>query len=196
MLPAHKGRDRETCDYRLRPNGRFEIEDVCMDDGTRQDDGPISDQVRELIQAQRLCYVATASPDGQPNLSPKGSLKVLDRCQLAFADMASPQTVANLRTNPRLEINIVDPFLRRGYRIKGTAEVLDDPDLLAVVADGLGHDYPVRAVVRITVTDVRAVESPVYLFTDTPAEQVQSMWEDIYGYRSTRPQPTTSQASQ
>lgn len=160
-----------------------------MDDGGRQDDGPISDSVRDLIQAQRLCYVATASPDGQPNLSPKGSLKVLNRSHLAFADMASPQTVANLRTNPRLEINVVDPFLRRGYRIKGTGEVRDDPDLLAVVAAGLGHDYPVRAAVLITVTGVRTVLSPVYLFTDTPAEQVQASWEDIYGYRQTRPHP-------
>lgn len=98
-------------------------------------------------------------------------------------------TVANLRTNPRLELNVVDPFLRRGYRIRGTAELLDDPELLAFVAHGLGHDYRVRAAVRITVTDVRAVESPMYLFTDIPAEEVQALWEDIYGYRSTRPQP-------
>lgn len=56
-----------------------------MNDAAGQDDGPLSDPVRELIQAQRLCYVATAGPDGQPNLSPKGSLKVLDRCHLAFA---------------------------------------------------------------------------------------------------------------
>lgn len=155
------------------------------------DAGPITDPVRALIETQRLCYVATVGPDGQPNLSPKGSLKVLSRHRLAFADMASPQTVANLQDNPRLEINVVDPFLRRGYRIKGRAEVrLDDPELIAAVGAGLGHEYPVRAAVRITVTDVRPIDSPVYLFTDTPPEQVRAMWEDLYGYRPTRAHPT------
>jgi hypothetical protein len=145
--------------------------------------GPITEPVRALIEAQRLCYLATVGPDGQPNLSPKGSLKVLGPAHLAFAEMASPRTVANLATNPRLEINVVDPFLRRGYRITGTGEVRHDPELLAVVRKGLGHDYPVRAAVHITVTKVRPLDSPVYLFTDTAPEQVQSMWEAIYGYR-------------
>ncbi|MBB6377312.1 putative pyridoxine 5'-phosphate oxidase superfamily flavin-nucleotide-binding protein [Pseudonocardia eucalypti] len=145
-------------------------------------EGPVTGAVRAFIEYQRLCYVATVGPDGEPNLSPKGSLKVLSEHELAFADMASPRTVANLRTNPRLEINLVDPFLRRGYRIKGTGRVVDDPEVLAVVGQGLGHDYPVRAAVRIAVTEVRPVDSPVYLFTDTPSDQVHAMWQDNYGY--------------
>lgn len=167
--------------------------------GGHEQKGLITDSIRALIETQRLCYVATAGLDGQPNLSPKGSLKVLSPHHLAFADMASPQTVANLRLNPRLEINVVDPFLRRGYRIKGTAEVLDDPVLLAAVGEGLGHEFPIRAAVRITVTETRPVDSPVYLFTDTPPEQVQTMWEEIYGYRplevSPRPDPPTPHTS-
>lgn len=149
----------------------------------------ITPAVGELITTQRLCYVATVSPDGRPNLSPKGSLKVLDAHHLAFADLASPNTVANLRTNPHLEINVVDPFLRRGYRITGTGEIRHDPELLATVGEGLGHDYSVRAAVHITVTEIRPVDSPVYLFTDTPPEQVQHMWETNYGYHRSQPPP-------
>ena len=149
--------------------------------------GLVTGPVRVLIETQRLCYVATVSPDGQPNLSPKGSLKVLDSHHLAFAHIASPQTLANLEANPRLEINVVDPFLRRGYRIRGTAEIVHTPQLIAVVGEGLGDDFPVQAAVRITVADVRPVDSPVYLFTDTPAEQVQKTWEANYGYQRSRP---------
>lgn len=158
-------------------------------------DGPITDEIRGLIETQRLCYVATVGPDATPNLSPKGSLKVLDDRHVAFADMASPQTVANLRSNPFLEINVVDPFLRRGCRIKGRAQILDDPELLSAVGDGLGHEYPVRAAVHITVTDARSVDSPVYLFTDAAPEDVRSMWEDLYGYRATRSQGPTPHAA-
>jgi predicted pyridoxine 5'-phosphate oxidase superfamily flavin-nucleotide-binding protein len=157
---------------------------MIHDDRDRPDAvGPVSAEVRELIERLRLAYVATASADGEPNVSPKGSLKVLDVNHVAFADIASPRTVANLRENPRLEINVVDPFARRGFRIRGTAEVLDDPELIAVVGAGLGADYPVEHAVVITVTDVRPVDSPVYLFTDADPAAVNENWQSIYGYR-------------
>ena len=44
---------------------------------------------------------------------------------VVFADIASPITIGNLRHNPFIEINMVDPFLRRGFRFKGRAEVFE-----------------------------------------------------------------------
>lgn len=43
---------------------------------------------------------------------------------LAFADIRSPGTMFNIKKNPSVEINVVDPFSRKGYRFKGTAEVV------------------------------------------------------------------------
>ena len=34
-------------------------------------------------------------------------------------------SIANLRRNPAIEINIVDPMVRKGYRFKGSAMVLE-----------------------------------------------------------------------
>ena len=45
---------------------------------------------------------------------------------LVFADICSPGTIANLRHNPVLEINVVDSMLREGYRFKGTATILSE----------------------------------------------------------------------
>jgi predicted pyridoxine 5'-phosphate oxidase superfamily flavin-nucleotide-binding protein len=75
-----------------------------------------TDEMREMVERLRLCYVATVTPDGKPHLSPKGSLKVWDDETVVFADIASPGTMRNLRCNPFIEINLVDPFLRRGFR--------------------------------------------------------------------------------
>ena len=36
----------------------------------------LTDEMKEMVERLRLCYVATVTPDGKPNLSPKGSLKV------------------------------------------------------------------------------------------------------------------------
>ena len=34
--------------------------------------------------------------------------------------------MANLRSNPVVEVNVVDPIARKGHRFKGTATVLTD----------------------------------------------------------------------
>lgn len=81
--------------------------------------GVLTEHMKSFVRAQRLGYVATVNPDGTPNLSPKGTTTVWDDGHLVFADIRSPQTVANLRTNAAVEINVVDPILRKGYCFKG-----------------------------------------------------------------------------
>ena len=77
--------------------------------------------MQRVVREQRLGFVATVTPDGRPNLSPKGTTGLWDDERLFFADIASPGTVANLRANPHVEVNVVDPILRKGFRFKGTA---------------------------------------------------------------------------
>ena len=79
--------------------------------------------MQRVVGEQRLGYVATVTPDGKPNLSPKGTTVVWDAHHLMFADIVSPGTVGNLTANPNVEINVVDPIVRKGYRFKGTAVV-------------------------------------------------------------------------
>ena len=38
----------------------------------------LTDEMKQMVEHLRLCYVATVTPDGKPNLSPKGTLKVWD----------------------------------------------------------------------------------------------------------------------
>ena len=86
----------------------------------------ITKEIDKLLSEQKLGFVATVSPNGTPNLSPKGTIISLDKNTLAFADIRSPQTIRNLQTNPSVEINVVDPFARKGYRFKGTAKIISD----------------------------------------------------------------------
>ena len=79
--------------------------------------------MQSLVRRTILCFAATINGDGSPNLSPKSTLIVHDDDHLLFANIASPRTVANLRLDPRIEINCVDIFSRRGYRFTGHASV-------------------------------------------------------------------------
>jgi predicted pyridoxine 5'-phosphate oxidase superfamily flavin-nucleotide-binding protein len=146
----------------------------------------LTEDMKRMVDYLRLCYVATASVDGKPNLSPKGSLKVWDDENVVFADIASPITIRNLRTNPFVEINLVDPFLRRGYRFKGRAEVHDSGPEFDFVAEDLwareGRQYPVNAVVKVKIDEAFPVLSPAYTFNDNVMEeQVRKIWLERYG---------------
>src|SRR3954447_14629679 len=77
--------------------------------------------MQRVVLEQSLGFVATVTPEGRPNVSPKGTTTVLDDGHLMFADVASPGTVENIRSNPEVEVNVVDPIVRKGYRFRGTA---------------------------------------------------------------------------
>ena len=89
----------------------------------------LTSDMKRVVEEQRLGFVATVCADGTPNLSPKGTTAVWDDEHLIFANIRSPGTIANLRINPHLEVNVVDPFVRKGYRFKGVASVVDSGPL-------------------------------------------------------------------
>ena len=130
--------------------------------------GVLTDDMKRVVREQSLAFVATVNPDGGPNVSPKGTISVWDDDHLVFADLASPTTVANLRERPATEVNVVDPLSRKGYRLRGRAEVIDGggdwPRLLDFFARrGVSNVAArVRAVVRIHVDRVRPLVSPAY----------------------------------
>jgi uncharacterized protein len=145
-------------------------------------------EMKHMVATLRLCYVATVTPDGKPNLSPKGSLKVLDDSHLAFADIMSPVTMRNLLANPHIEINMVDPFIRRGYRFKGRCEVHREGEVFDLVANELwereGRQYPVNAVVKVAVEHALPVRSPAYVFNKgVKDEDVRKIWLERYGVK-------------
>lgn len=124
--------------------------------------------VQRFVLDQRLGFVATVRPDGAPNLSPKGTTVVLDDEHLMFADVASPQTVENLHLDPRVEVNVVDPILRKGYRFRGVGEVFHDgPDYergltrLRELGSTTARER-IRSIVIVRVTEVHPLVSPAY----------------------------------
>jgi len=145
----------------------------------------LTEDMKRVIREQRLGYVATVCPDGTPNLSPKGTTTVWDDDHLVFADIRSPRTIANLKRNPSIEINVVDWFTRKGYRFKGIATVTESGSLFDELVSfyeqqGL-FDAPrrIQAIVMVKVQRALALISPAY-DGDVTEEQVRTRWEDYY----------------
>src|SRR5437764_12795863 len=99
--------------------------------------GILTEDMKRLVREQRLGFIATVCTDGTPNLSPKGTTKVWDDDHLVFADICSPGTIQNVRSNAAIEINVVDPMVRKGYRFKGTAQILDEGEAFEDVMTSL-----------------------------------------------------------
>src|ERR1039458_8086123 len=73
----------------------------------------------------KLAWVATASQNGLPNVTPKGTLRILDQFHVLFADLFSEKTRRNLLENNKVSVTVVDQGSATGYQIKGTAEIID-----------------------------------------------------------------------
>ena len=144
--------------------------------------GTIDEDMRRVVEEQRLGYAATVCPDATPNLSPKGTTAVWDDEHLVFADIRSPRTVENLRHNPAIEINVVDPISRKGYRFKGTGTVLTEgPTFDEVLAfyRGRGLVHEIQSAVLVKVERAEPLTSPAYDLCASEAE-VRVRWERHY----------------
>ena len=128
----------------------------------------LTEDMKRVVREQRLGFYATVNEDGSPNLSPKGSTYVLDDDHLFFADIRSPQTVANIRRSLLVEVNVVDPLARKGYRFKGAGvahgrgtHLYDECTALMREAGSTLVDR-VRTIVVIEVREAARLVSPVY----------------------------------
>jgi predicted pyridoxine 5'-phosphate oxidase superfamily flavin-nucleotide-binding protein len=142
----------------------------------------LTEDMQRVVLEQKLGFAATVCPDGTPNLSPKGTTTVWDDAHLVFADIRSPNTVRNLRGNPSIEINVVDPIVRKGYRFKGRAELHTGGEayehgLRLLVGRGFdARRERIKTIVLISVEQAVALVSPAY-DGGSNEDEVAARWE-------------------
>jgi hypothetical protein len=107
---------------------------------------------------------------------------ILDESHLAFAHIHSPQTVENLKHNPSIEINVVDPFSRRGYRFKGIAEIISYGDKFNKIISYYktsGIKSSIKSIILVKIEKVSEVLSPLYDLGYTE-EELKTKWKKHY----------------
>jgi predicted pyridoxine 5'-phosphate oxidase superfamily flavin-nucleotide-binding protein len=160
-----------------------EVDILILQSSIRQlETGILTPAIRDFVSKQKLGFVATVCPDGTPNLSPKGTTTFWDDEHLVFADIHSPGTIENLLINPSIEINIVDVFVRKGYRFKGRGEVLSEGSLFEQIIsfyEAAGAKYTIKNIVLIKIERIIPLVSPVY-DTDITEDKVIRRWSDYW----------------
>ena len=125
----------------------------------------ITQEIKDFLDLQKLGYVATVGFDGKPNISPKGTIIAWTSEVLAFADIRSPDTIKNLQNNPHVEINVIDPLLRKGYLFQGQTRIIKDNSLyeeILIHYREKGIKSPINSIVLVDVSNVSEVTSPLY----------------------------------
>src|SRR6478672_9150232 len=143
--------------------------------------GLLTQEIREFVNKVKLGFIATVCPDGTPNLSPKGTTIAWDEDHLAFADIYSPGTTQNLLLNPAIEINVVNVFTRKGYRFKGTAEVLHEGNVFELILahyHNAGSRYNIRNIVLVKLDQVIPLSSPAYDYLSEP--EITGRWIEYW----------------
>ncbi len=138
---------------------------------------------RQMIETWRLGFVATVGANGLPNLSPKGTFVIVDDASIAFAEMRSPVTVANILVNPEVEINFVDILSRRGIRIRACAEIHEkDSETYARLEPLFLEHWPAlqelfNLAVLVPIGEIRPLTSPIYEVGGLEAD-LRKHWKD------------------
>ena len=87
------------------------------------------DQMRELIDNALAnscpCILATASPDGEPDIGFKGSMMVFDDESLAYWERTRRQHLKNITANPKVIVLFRDTKTKVNWRFHGVATVHD-----------------------------------------------------------------------
>ncbi len=146
----------------------------------------LDDDMKAIIAQANLGFAATVNLDGSPNLSPKVTIRPYDDNHLIFANLASPGTVENLRRDPRIEVNCIDIFSRRGYRFTGSATVHSPGDALyedfnQTMKQEMGPDTKMRDAVLIELDEVKPILSPAYAKEGVTEEGLRKTYLQRYG---------------
>jgi predicted pyridoxine 5'-phosphate oxidase superfamily flavin-nucleotide-binding protein len=90
----------------------------------------ITDEMQQLIDnayAENVpCILGTASKDGRPQISMKGSVLVFDRETLAYWERAKRSALENIGDNPQVVIFYRNPQKRINWRFHGTATIYEE----------------------------------------------------------------------
>ncbi len=120
--------------------------------------GAITSDLAHFIAERDSFYMATASADGQPYIQhrggPKGFLKVLDERTLIFADFKGNRqfiSTGNLEENNKVYLFLMDYANQQRIKIWGTAEIIEDDDMLLTDLMPAGYKARGEQVMRITV---------------------------------------------
>ncbi|MCQ2570085.1 MAG: pyridoxamine 5'-phosphate oxidase family protein [Limosilactobacillus sp.] len=96
-----------------------------------------------------MLFLATNGADGQPQVGPKGSLRVLDDQHLVYLEYTYGQAFENVQANPKVAVTGWDVKNHVSLRVNGTVTLHKDDDLAKRLLADSAHPEATVAVIEI-----------------------------------------------
>ncbi|WP_081819466.1 pyridoxamine 5'-phosphate oxidase family protein [Maribacter sp. Hel_I_7] len=147
----------------------------------------LTKEIEAAMDDSVLCWLATSSANNMPNVSPKEIFCYFEDDTIIVANIASPQTVKNIRANKNVCISFIDILKQKGFQLKGAAEIIEKSatdfskmeKMLLHLTEG---KFPFATITKITITSSKPIIAPKYLlYPNTTEEQQIESAKKSYG---------------
>lgn len=124
--------------------------------------------MQKIITDYNAGAVATVNDDGSPAVSPKATFVIVGADCIAFGDIRSPGTVANIKQRAEVEVNFIDVLARQAVRIAGRASIVEkDSEAGQKLMPLFQQNWApyldaMQAFVSISITRAELILSPAY----------------------------------
>jgi len=119
----------------------------------------LTQEMKEMIATQQ-CFVGTVDADGNPNVAPKRSTRVLSDDSLIFTEGTGGATYANIKRGSKVSISVVNRETLDGYRFVGSTTLQEGGEMYeqaAAMSAKMGMRKPF-AVVIIHIAEIHSLK--------------------------------------
>lgn len=146
----------------------------------------LSPEAKLLITNHSAGMVATINKNGTPSVSPKATFVVSSDTTLAFGNIRSPGTIANLKNNSSVEICFIDVVSRKAVRVTGTGTIVPQseasPELMKLFESAWGpYLSHMSEFVQISISAAEMITSPAYDLGLSEKELIETNLEKLNG---------------
>ena len=117
----------------------------------------LTQEIKDLI-GEQLAYIATVDENGNPNIGPKRTMRVLDDEHLIFCENTDGKHHANIKNNGKIAIAFVKREDNKGFRIVGAAKSYTDEEHMNLAKEKAGV-MPKAAAVIIDIEKIYTLDS-------------------------------------
>lgn len=109
----------------------------------------LTQKMKDMVETQQ-CFVGTVDADGNPNVAPKRSTRVLSDETLIFSEGTGGATYANIKRGSRVSVAVVNREILNGFRFVGSAVLHESGELYeqsAAISVKMGLRKPIAVCV-------------------------------------------------
>jgi len=117
----------------------------------------LTKEMKEAFGRMKIFPVATATPDGTPNVIPIGTVELASDDTIWIVDNFMNKSLENLKANPKIALYVWGPGIKGCFQIKGHATIRTsgrDFDEMKAKINRKNPALPARSLVIVTITGV------------------------------------------